>query len=162
MELMVGLTISLVGLAGLLGFYSSMVRGSASGEQATDANIVATQTLEEIRGLTHEEIVAIYGPGGTGGSLGGAMAGAGGGDPFDLIPFVRDLDAVTGTGNQVFRRELTLSYPINERSGDSYHGIIKTTVRVVWMDRGAEDVNGNEHLRHALVLELLRTNKEDF
>lgn len=156
-ELLVALTVTVIGLAGLLSLHVTTVRGNASAASAAEASNVAELTLEEHRGLSVRAIDTRYAvgaplPDGTDWPVGAATEAA------------VTLGVVTGRNDRLFHRRL---YAL-EVAGQP--NLIRYRVIVFWLDAGAlvgdpDDetaLNGDGVAPRRIELQMIRTRVEVF
>lgn|GEM_PF-5977621 len=63
-ELLIGMLITLIGLVGLMGLYRSNSRANVDSDRTSQASIIGQRTMEELRGLSVEEIATRAGTAG--------------------------------------------------------------------------------------------------
>jgi type II secretory pathway pseudopilin PulG len=61
-ELLVALTVTVIGLAGLLSLHVTTVRGNASASRSLEANAIAEESLEILRSKTIGDMEQYFGP----------------------------------------------------------------------------------------------------
>jgi prepilin-type N-terminal cleavage/methylation domain-containing protein len=59
-ELLVVLVVALIGFAGLLAVHGTAVRGNLGAERGAEASELCDQMMEEMRGMTVDDIEAVY------------------------------------------------------------------------------------------------------
>jgi prepilin-type N-terminal cleavage/methylation domain-containing protein len=132
-EVLVGMTITLIGLAGALSLHTTMANGNATAARTSRATAIAEQTLEDLRGSTIEQLIADYGDTPTlpiDGAEVGEVEEAG-------VVFARFLD-VTETPNDP--------------------DLVRVRVEVRWLDTGG--VSSDGQYDHTISFELIRTKTE--
>ncbi len=112
LELMIALTVLLIGIAGIVGMQMSAMRASAYSRHATEASVLAEDKMEELRTVPLGAIVAASD---TVDARGNAAPG----------PFTR---AWALTWNGAATANLTVTVSWLERGSDS-HSVAFTTVR---------------------------------
>lgn|SRR5690606_26111634 len=120
-ELLVALTISVIGLAGMLSVHKGLARGNHSAVQSGEAVRAAESTLEELRQRPLAAIVAAYGE----------------------LPIDVELPDAIGKNGQVYRRRLLVDAPGGAAD------LFRTRVEVTWSEGGAEP-GGEDDRRVAL------------
>lgn len=135
-ELLVALTVTVIGLAGLLSLHVTTVRGNAAAGQYLEATTIAEETLEALR---HEPVVQIESEyqsiTGTEWSPGETLA------------------AVTGRANQTYLRRL---YAV-ELPGSP--NLVRFRVQVMWSEGGVIPT-GPSDADHVIEVETIRTRTE--
>lgn len=62
-ELLIGMLVTLIGLMGLMGLYRTNARANVDSDRASQASIIGQRTMEELRGLSVDEIATRAGDG---------------------------------------------------------------------------------------------------
>lgn len=125
MELLVALTVTVIGLAGLLSLHVTTVRGNASASRALEAVSLAEETLEILRSKTIGDIEQAYGI-----TIGGTVELVDFGDTTPASAF--GATTVTGRANQQYSRRLHMKV-----LDASQPNLIWLRVEVVWNDSAA-------------------------
>ena len=118
-ELLVALTVSLIGLAGLMSLFTVMARANAVSADSSQAVDIAAQMLEEMGTMSVPEIEAIpdYGP----------INSAGWGPvPYHL-------------GDALGRRNIVLERNVFAREVFGSPGLVWIQAEVLWRDPGAPE-----------------------
>lgn len=135
-ELLVALTVTIIGLAGLLSLHVTSVRGNASAGQYIEATSIAEETLEVLRQKPIVEIEADY-----------QSITASEWSPGETLP------AVTGRANQQYLRRLyAVELPGNPN-------LVRFRIQVMWSEGGVVP-NGPTDAEHVIELETIRTRTE--
>lgn len=145
-EILVAMTVTIIGLAGLMSLYTTTVQGNSRAARTVMASTVAQQTMEELRSLPAQEPVTGY-QGPTLETLLGSIPA------FD-VPLL-DVTAQDGT---IFKREVTVeplvlpSQPLSK--------LLRIRVVISWTDEGAVITTTDRRLKHTIVLESVRTRQD--
>ena len=137
-EVLIALTVTVVGLMGLLSVHTTTLKGNRDSGRASEATAIAQQSIEEVRALAIEgatnSITAKY----------GAL-------PFSNVP----MDTVFGRAGVVFKPQLSV-VELTTVSPDLVH------IRVVveWADGGDDPTSVPAANKHKVALELVRTRQE--
>ncbi len=141
LELLVTMSVTLIGLAGLLSIYAASARGAAGARYTSEAIDLCEETLEAFRGTPVAEIEAIaaYGP----------ITNAGWG------PADHHEGDVVGTSGVTFRRS------VEARGIDgSEQQLVWLRVTVAWTEDGAAPGAEGGLYDHQVSLEMLRSRRE--
>lgn len=130
LELIFGMSILLVGLAGLLTMHKVQLRGVRTADHSVDATLLAKQTIEDLRQMSVAQIEAAFGP----------------------APLAVDLASATGRAGAVFRRRLEM------RAIDAE--LVRLRIAVSWTDDGAAAGAAGGIHDHTAALELVRAREE--
>lgn len=133
------MTVTLIGLAGLMSMYTTTVQGNSRAARAVMASTVGQQTMEELRSLPVQLPVAGY--------EGKTLEILVGGIPALDVPL---LDVTQGTMR--FKRVVSVDEPLPD--------LLRVRVVVSWTDEGAADTTTDERLKHSIVLESIRTRQD--
>jgi prepilin-type N-terminal cleavage/methylation domain-containing protein len=134
-ELLVTLTITVIGLLGLLSLFVVTSRGNALSAHSGEAVAVAERTVEEIRTTATADLLAAH----------GATA----------LPLDVSLDTVAGRAGTTFNRRVR----VTELTAVSTN-LIKIRVDVTWTEAGATAGAAGGIHDHRISLELIRTASE--
>lgn len=138
-EILVAMTVTIIGLAGLMSLYTTTVQGNSRAARTVMASTVGQQTMEELRSLPVQEPVVGY--------QGETLETLVGGFPaLDVA-----LDDVT-KANATFKRRVSVDQPVPD--------LLRVRVVVSWTDEGASDTTTDERLKHNIVLESIRTRQD--
>ncbi len=137
-ELLVALTVTVIGLAGLLSLHVAVLKGNQNASRTGEATTVAQQTLEDLRAMpiggSPQSIVARYG----------------------ALPITDvTMDPVDGRAGMVYIRRLW----VNELTSVS-EDLVMIRIEVHWTDDGADPNGADESVKHKIALELVRTRQE--
>ena len=116
-EVLIGLTIALIVLAGVMSLYVSTVRGNSTAYQQAEATSLSRGVLEDLRALTVDEIVTEYG----------------------ALPIAREPLPVTTERGVDYTPYLT----VEEVATDT--ALVRVRVEVEWTELGAEPGTGRDH-----------------
>ena len=132
-EVLVALTVTVIGVMGLLTMHVSAIRGNQYISKAAEANVIAKGTFERLRGQTIDEIEARF-------------------SPLPIVDWV--MNPVSGHAGQVYRRQLNVAVsPLSTE-------LIWFQIDVMWTDEGATPgSNGGIH-DHTISLETVKTRGE--
>lgn len=129
LELMITLTVAMIGMAGLLSMHGTMSRANKVTARQLEATGIAELVLESFRGETADSLIADYG----------------------AIPLDEDLGEVEGRNGQIFRRRL-----IVEQVAAAPTALIRLRVEIGWTDDGAEPGSEGGLYDHVVALEVIR------
>jgi type IV pilus modification protein PilV len=138
-EILVAMTVTIMGLAGLMSLYTTTAQGNSRAARTVMASTVGQQTMEELRSLPVQTPVDRY-QGDTLESLLGTIPG------FDV-----PLDDIT-QANTVYKRVVSVDQPLAN--------LLRVRVVVSWTDEGAADTTTDSRLKHSIVLESIRTRQD--
>lgn len=137
-EVLIALTVTVVGLMGLLAMHTTTLKGNRDAGRAAEATAIAQQSIEAVRALTIDgatnSIVNDYG------TL-----------PFSDVP----MDTVFGRAGVVFKPSLSVE-ELTAVSTD----LIRIRVVVWWADGGDDPDSVPVANKHKVSLELVRTRQE--
>jgi prepilin-type N-terminal cleavage/methylation domain-containing protein len=133
-ELLVTLTVTVIGLAGMLSLFNANSRNSAISSRTAHAATAAQETIEELRGIPVATLTTLYG----------------------ALPIEdADLDPIDGPAGLVLNRRMSFS-SLPVASGD----LFLLRVEVYWTDDGATPGSDDGRYDHTVALELVRTRQE--
>jgi prepilin-type N-terminal cleavage/methylation domain-containing protein len=133
-ELLVTLTVTVIGLAGMLSLFNANSRNSSIASRSAHASTAAQETIEELRGMSIPALTTLYG----------------------ALPIEdADLDPVDGPAGLVLNRRMSL-HQLSAASAD----LFLMRVEVYWTDDGATPGADNGRYDHQVSLELIRTRQE--
>lgn len=138
-EILVALTVTILGLTGLMSLYTTTVQGNSRAARTVMASTVAQQTMEELRSLPVEAPVNPY--------EGPTLAGLVGGIPASDVAL-----ADVTQGNMLYKRKVSVAEPLAD--------LLLVRVEVSWTDEGAADTTADSRLKHSIVLESIRTRQD--
>lgn len=133
------MTVTIIGLAGLMSMYTTTVQGNSRAARTVMASAVAQQTMEELRSMPVQEPVAGY--------EGDTLESELGGIPAIDVP----RDDVT-QASTVYKRLVSVEEPLPD--------LLRVRVVVSWTDEGASDATTDERFKHSIVLESIRTRQD--
>jgi prepilin-type N-terminal cleavage/methylation domain-containing protein len=145
-EILIAMTVTLIGLAGLLSLHFTTVQGNARATRMVTASVIAQRTMEELRGL----------------AAGAPFPAPTLESRFGLLPCPgADVphEEVEGPDGTRYRSRLTVC--AMDPPGGPLENLVRVQVVVSWADEGAvDDVGTDPRLRHRIVLETIRTRQD--
>lgn len=136
-EILMTMTVTVIGLAGLLSLHMTTLRGNRMAANSAEASTVAQKVVEELRTLSvdgPDGIVARY----------GAL-------PFEDAA----MDTEDGRTGTVYTPYLSAK-ELTSLSED----LILLRVEVIWADDGADPATVDERYKHQVTVEIVRTRQE--
>lgn len=137
-EVLIALTVTVVGLMGLLAMHTTTLKGNRDAGRAAEATAIAQQSMESVRALAIDgatnSITAKYGI-----------------VPFTDVP----MDTVFGRAGVVFKPSLSVE-ELTSVSSD----LVRIRVVVEWADGGNDPTSVPDANKHKAALELVRTRQE--
>ena len=146
-EILVAMTVTIIGLAGLMSLYVTTVQGNSRAIRAVKGSGVAQQTMEELRSLPVQAPLSALpydGP-----TLENTM-----GIPSTDVA----LPTVTGPDGTVYQRLVSVT-PLGVFPSPLAN-LVRVRVVVAWADEGAAATTTSARLRHQFVLEAVRTRQD--
>ena len=138
LELLITLSVTTIGLVGLLALHLSVVRGNDGASRSAEAEQIGTATLESLRAQRSD-----------------AMMKTLTGNPTATPPTAPYITKVVGRGGMAYTVTITVDAPLITSPS-----LLRLRVVTSWTeDGGARGASGGQ-LDHALALELLRTQEE--
>jgi prepilin-type N-terminal cleavage/methylation domain-containing protein len=145
-EILIAMTVTLIGLAGLLSLHFTTVQGNARATRMVTASVIAQRTMEELRGLAAD---SRYSPPTLESRFGLPPC------PGADVPY-GEIDGPDGT-----RYRSRLKVCAMDAPGGPLENLVHVQVVVRWTDEGAvDDVATDPRLRHQIVLETIRTRQD--
>ncbi len=146
LELLITLTITTIGMLGVLSLHLSVSRGNDGAARSSEAVTVAKDTMEWLRSLRYGDLLL---------ELGTASPGIG-------TPATVTLPTAAGRAGMTYRRRVILT-KLSEDTATSSE-LIRMRVEVSWTEDGAartaaDGFSGGRY-DHSMSFELLRTNRE--
>lgn len=142
-EILIAMSVTLVGLAGLMSLYTTAVSSNARSTRSITASGIAQQTMEELRSLPIDPPA---------GYVGHTLADVLGGFPVVAAP----LDAVTGRDGTQYQRTVSAA-PLAPPNVN----LVSIVLTVRWADGGADvETTTDSRLLHSMVLETTRTRQD--
>jgi prepilin-type N-terminal cleavage/methylation domain-containing protein len=138
-EILVAMTVTILGLTGLMSLYTTTVQGNSRAARTVLASTVAQQTMEELRSLPMQTPVTGY--------EGPTLEGLVGGIPASDVAL-----ADVTQGNMLYKRKVSVAQPLVD--------LLRVRVEVSWTDEGAADTSTDSRLKHSIVLESIRTRQD--
>jgi len=132
-ELLVAMTVTMIGLTGLLSLQTSVMQGSQAAAQFGEANAFARAAMEDLRSASVSELETRYGT-------------------LPVSGLV--LDTVGGRAGQSYTR--TISIEESAATPD----LVRMTVTVTWTEEGAIPGADGGRYDHSVQIELMRTREE--
>lgn len=148
-EILVAMTVTIIGLAGLMSVYTTAVQGNSRAARTVMASTIAQQTMEELRSLPVQTPVVGY----QGDTLESKVGGA-------FPAFDHPLADVTAPDGTLFKRAVTVE-PIAVPS-QPLSQLLRIRLVVSWADEGADvtAAGTDPRLKHDIVLESIRTRQD--
>jgi prepilin-type N-terminal cleavage/methylation domain-containing protein len=146
-EILVAMTVTMIGLAGLMSLYVTTVQGNSRATRAVIASTIAQQTMEELRSLPvapPQSTLPYQGP-----TLQSVF-----GIPAADVPLAN----VTGPDGTDYRRLVSVT-PLGVPPSPLAN-LVRVRLEVTWADEGADPTTTNARLRHEFVLEAVRTRQD--
>lgn len=140
LEILIAMTVTLIGLAGLLSLHLTTVRGNARATRTVMASVIAQQTMDELRNLPVQPPTLPF--------LEPTLTSRFGipSTNVELLPVAR------GPDNTSYQRLVSVT-PLGP-------DIVRVRVEIRWTDEGASAATTDSRLRHRMVLETLRTRQD--
>ncbi|HWN67619.1 MAG TPA: hypothetical protein VNM90_08260 [Haliangium sp.] len=139
------MTVTLIGLAGLLSLHLTTVQGNSRATRTVMASVIAQQTMEELRALPVQAPVAGY----TEPTLQSRF-----GIPVSDFPIAD----VLGPDRTAYHRAVSVR-PLPPAI-DPTQNLVLVRVEIAWTDQGAAAATTDSRLRHQMVLESVRTRQD--
>lgn len=137
LELLITLSVTTIGLIGLLSLHLSIARGNDGASRSAEAQQVGATELEALRAMRPNDMMQ-------------ALTG----DPFATPPVVAAPKTATGRAGMTYR----VNRFVDQVGGSG--SLWRIRVETAWTDDGAAaGVNGGQ-LDHMLPLEVIRTKEE--
>lgn len=138
-EVLVALTVTVIGLMGLLSLHTTTLKGNRDASRTAEATTIAQRTIEEVRTMaiddgTVNSIVGKYGP-----------------ISFTDVP----MDTAFGRAGITYTRSLSV-----EELTSISEDLVRIRVVVEWADGGDDPSTVAEIDKHKISLELVRTRQE--
>ena len=137
LELLITLSVTTIGLIGLLALHLSISRGNDGASRSAEAQQVGTTEIEALRALNPANLMLTL----TGSST-------------SVPPVTAALKTVTGRGGTTYRITRSVVAPAGATS------LWRIRVETAWTDDGAVAGTNGGQLDHMLPLEVLRTLEE--
>lgn len=132
-ELLVTLAVTLIGLTGVMAMHTSSARSNRLAKETTGATSICERTMEQLRAMSVDEIVAMLGEGEL---------------PFDTA--LTDVE----TGHVTYTRQLTAE------EIEASPGLVLFRIDVDWTEGDAQPGDDGGRYDHTISLEVLRTKLE--
>lgn len=134
-ELLIAVTVTIIGLTGLLSLHTTTMQGTQSSAQFAEASAFGREAMEDLRAQSVDQLETRFG----------------------LLP-VNDfpLDTVAGRGGQTYNRIMSLE-PLAVAPD-----LIRMRIDVTWTESGAVPGAEDGRYDHAIRLELVRPRAEVF
>lgn len=146
LELLITLTITTIGMLGVLSLHLSVGRGNDSAARSAESVTVAKDTMEWLRSLRYPDMLA---------ALGNIAPALG-------TPVTVTLPTSAGRAGMTYRRQVVVTMLSSDVATGSE--LIRLRVEVSWTEDGAARVAGDGfsggRFDHAMAFEFLRTNRE--
>jgi prepilin-type N-terminal cleavage/methylation domain-containing protein len=148
-EILVAMTVTIIGLAGLMSVYTTTVQGNSRAARTVLASTVAQQTMDELRSLPVQAPVVGY----QGDTLESKVGGAFPAFDVELLP------RTVASDGTPFKRVVTVE-PIVV-PGQPLSQLLRIRLVISWADEGANvDTTTDSRLKHDIVLESVRTRQD--
>jgi prepilin-type N-terminal cleavage/methylation domain-containing protein len=144
-EILIAMTVTLIGLAGLLSLHLTTVRGNSRATRTVMASVIAQQTMDQLRSLP------VRAP--TVGYLDPTLE-----NQFGIPSTDVELPAAQGPDNTRYQRLVSVT-PLGP-VGDPLENLVRVRVVIAWTDEGASATTTDSRLRHRMVLEAIRTRQD--
>lgn len=143
LELLITLSVTTIGLIGLLALHLSISRGNDGASRSAEAQQIGTAELEALRAQNYNTLMTTLT-----------------GSPTTVLPFAparidAPLKTVQGRGGMTYR----VSRSVSALSG-SASSLLRIRVETAWTDDGAAAGANAGQLDHMLPLEVIRTVEE--
>jgi prepilin-type N-terminal cleavage/methylation domain-containing protein len=142
LEILIAMTVTLIGLAGLLSLHLTTVRGNSRATRTVMASVIGQQTMDELRSLP------VQAP--TGGYVEPTLTSRFG-IPSTDVPMA----VIQGPDHTSYRRLVSVSAlgPV----GSPLENVLLVRIEIAWTDEGASAAATDSRLHHRMVLESIRT-----
>ena len=144
-EILIAMTVTLIGLAGLLSLHLTSVRGNSRATRTVMASVIAQQTMDELRSLPVQAPAGFVDP-----TLQSRF-----GIPSADVPL---LPPVQGPDRTSYERFVSVT-PLGP-GGGPLQNLVRVRVEIRWTDEGAAADTTDSRLKHRMVLETIRTNQD--
>lgn len=145
-EILIAMTVTIIGLAGLLSLHLTAARGNSRATRTVMASVIAQQTMDELRSMPVQPPTAGY--------TEDTLQTRFGGIPANDVA----LAAVQGPDNTSYQRFVSVR-PLGP-AGSPLGNVVLVRVVIAWTDEGAAANTTNTRLRHRMVLESMRTRQD--
>jgi hypothetical protein len=132
-ELLVALAVTTIGLTGVVAMHTSSARANRLSKETTAATSICERTMEQLRAMSIDEIVATLGEGEL---------------PFETV--LTDVDA----GHVSYARLLS------GQEVEDNPGLVKLRIDVDWTEAGGDPGESGGRFDHTITLEVVRTKLE--
>lgn len=137
MELLITLSVTTIGLIGLLSLHLSIARGNDGASRSAEAQQIGATELEALRALSSSALMVALGASAT-----------------SVPPVTAPVKTVTGRGNMTYRIDRSVTAVAGSTS------LWRIRVETRWTDDGAVAGTNGGQLDHMLPLEIVRTLEE--
>jgi prepilin-type N-terminal cleavage/methylation domain-containing protein len=145
LEILIAMTVTLIGLAGLLSLHLTTVRGNSRATRTVMASVIGQQTMDELRNLpVRAPTVGYLEP-----TLENRF-----GIPSTDVP----LPVAQGPDGTSYQRLVSVT-PLGP-VGDPLENLVRVRIEIRWTDEGASAATTDSRLRHRMVLETIRTRQD--
>lgn len=138
LELLITLSVTTIGLVGLLALHLSVVRGNDGASRSAEAQQIGATTLESLRAQRLD-----------------AMMLALTGNTDVVLPTAPKVTTVVGRGGRPYKVTTTVDVPPGLSTS-----LVRIRVVTSWTEDGATPGASNGQFDHALALEVIRTREE--
>ena len=148
LEILIAMTVTLIGLAGLLSLHLTTVQGNSRATRTVIASVIAQQTMEDLRSLPVRPPFPTY-PGAT-------LEGR-----FGIPPCpATDVAVAEVLGPDQTRYQPLVSVCALGPPGDPRENLVLVRAVIRWGDEGADATTTDARLRHQMVIETVRTRQD--
>ncbi len=137
MELLITLSVTTIGLVGLLSLHLSIARGNDGASRSAEAQQIGATELEDLRAQSAAALMTTLT-----------------GNPGAVPPVTAPVKTVTGRGGMTYR----VTRSVQPAAGSS--SLWRIRVETAWTDDGAVQGTNGGQLDHMLPLEVIRTLEE--
>jgi prepilin-type N-terminal cleavage/methylation domain-containing protein len=138
LELLITLSVTTIGLVGLLALHLSVVRGNDGASRSAEAQQIGAATLESLRAQRLNEMMDTLT-----------------GKRDVVLPTEPHVTTVVGRGGRPYKVTTTVDVPPGGSTS-----LLRIRVVTSWTEDGGKVGDSNGQLDHALALELIRTQEE--
>lgn len=137
-EVLVALTVTVIGLMGLMSLHTTTAKGNRDASRTAEANAIASDTMEALRAMPIDS---------------GAYSVVG---KYGALPVVdAEMTAIFGRADVMFTRTLSV-----EDLSSVSSNLVRLHLEVAWSDGGDDPALTDPQYRHSVAVELIRTRPE--
>lgn len=145
-EILIAMTVTLIGLAGLLSLHLTTVRGNSRATRTVMASVIAQQTMDELRNLPVQPPTTPF--------LEPTLSGP----PFGIPSTNVSLPEAEGPDKTRYERLVSVT-PLGP-AASPLQDLVRVRIEIRWTDEGAAAGTTDSRLRHRMVLETIRTRQD--